>query len=493
MKCGNLCAAAAVKEKELIEKVTVAYKIGSVIRAADVLRIEKSKEDLLLEVEPLRTSADEKKRAVDNLREIMSVADKLHSEENSRAHEEVSNSVKKLMGFPTISEYEIGGILSNLFSLLELNSADVKAAVLDAGIIPFDPSTTPSQSAQQSTRQSREDRFDRGDDDDDEENEHENEADGAFPVDDEKELEVEIEAEVAEVVPITTIEPFHCTLFHYVADTHLKYLCNYKIQGSEENPISQSEEETAATAHIMDNAKSLLLSMLKSRDIYTEVQLLQGYYRMKKSYEGASEFIQSHKELLDPRSCPSAWADSPDVNDLCSLGDTLGKLCNTLKRLSTKDTEPESNVAIAEQELRDAEDKLSITEKDLKEMDDYSEFFEYLALKNKCFDGLDGKFTYNVCILGQLTQRDGDNDSSEVTLGTFSSIDNNPDTGGIIMHFTEGTHCWAFGPRTADVFITCGPEQKMISSNEPTTCYYTFEVESPSGCTENFARINGIL
>lgn len=104
-----------------------------------------------------------------------------------------------------------------------------------------------------------------------------------------------------------------------------------------------------------------------------------------------------------------------------------------------------------------------------------------------------GKFTYSVCILDKLTQKDTENpDNAQLTLGTFKNMEKNNDTGGVIMHFTEGTHCWMFGPRTADVFITCGTEHKMISSNEPTTCYYTFEVESPSGCTKEFADINGI-
>ena len=214
---------------------------------------------------------------------------------------------------------------------------------------------------------------------------------------------------------------------------------------------------------------------------------------MTGSYEGAVEFIKSHKEKFDPHSCPAAWIDMVGASDICIISETLLNLIESVNNIPAVDTQPALDLAVGEQDLREMEKKLSESEGDLKEMEDYSEYLEYLALKDKCFDGIDGKFTYSVCILDKLTQRDGDDSSTEVTLGTFSSIDTNKNTGGIIMHFTEGTNCWAFGPRTADVFITCGPEQKMLSSREPTTCYYTFEVESPSGCTERFAQINGII
>jgi hypothetical protein len=53
--------------------------------------------------------------------------------------------------------------------------------------------------------------------------------------------------------------------------------------------------------------------------------------------------------------------------------------------------------------------ELEEAEKKLTEFEGFSGFKEVLALKDKCFDGKDGKFTYNVCILEKLTQSDTEN------------------------------------------------------------------------------------
>lgn len=78
-----------------------------------------------------------------------------------------------------------------------------------------------------------------------------------------------------------------------------------------------------------------------------------------------------------------------------------------------------------------------------------------------------------------------------VTLGRYSSI-KDTENGGATMHFDQGQHCHAFGARTADVHVTCGAENRLLSASEPSTCYYSFKFESPAACTEKFAVSNGI-
>jgi hypothetical protein len=144
--------------------------------------------------------------------------------------------------------------------------------------------------------------------------------------------------------------------------------------------------------------------------------------------------------------------------------------------------------------------ELEEAEKKLTEFEGFSGFKEVLALKDKCFDGKDGKFTYNVCILEKLTQSDTENigihiyeyifiyvyilciyiniyihiyihmyvyiyafihiytytyihicihtGTSAITLGSYKSIKSNQETGGMVIHFDEGTYCWNFGART---------------------------------------------
>jgi protein kinase C substrate 80K-H len=76
-------------------------------------------------------------------------------------------------------------------------------------------------------------------------------------------------------------------------------------------------------------------------------------------------------------------------------------------------------------------------------------------------------------------------------IGTYSSIEEKDDA-TVVMKFGNGQHCHAFGPRTADVSIRCGSENKLLSASEPSTCFYTFDMESPAACTKKFAEYHGI-
>ena len=472
VKCGNQCAATAANERLMMERMTFAYRKGSVIRTADVERIEKKKSNLLSEIEPSKIAFEKKKKIVEDLREANNIVESNYGKGYTRANEKVMITVGDLLGIQNISEQQLAKLLSSLLTIVALSEEDLKNVVRDAGIEPFESLHH------------------------DEESQHDNERevdieDYSEEVDGDEIIPAAINANRRESDSIPAIKkiPYHCTLYNYVDDIRLQLLCTHTPSGAE---ISSSIEEARAASIAVDNAKKVLLQLIKSRDVYTEIQLLIGFNRMTGSYDGSLEFVKSHLELIDPRSCPADWAGSVEVNELCTLSDNLSTLFDTLRNFPEKDKQPQINLTAGEDDLKDFENKLSTTETELREIEEYAEFLEYLALKDSCLKGHDGKFTYNVCILDKLTQTDGDDASTEVTLGVYDSIKSNVNTGGVIMHFTEGTNCWAFGPRTADVFINCGPEQKMISSNEPTTCYYTFEVESPSGCTEKFALMNGI-
>ena len=472
VKCGNQCAATAANERLMMERLTSAYRIGSVIRTADVQRIEKKKSNLLSEIEPFKIAIEEKKKTVEDLREVSDIVESNYEEAHTRANEKMMVIAGDLLGIQNISDQQLAKLLSSLLTTIAMSEGDLKNIVRDAGIEPFESLHHDNKNRPDDEREV-----------DIEDYSEEVDGDDIIPAAEDTNME-ELNS-----ISATKKIPYHCTLLNYVDDIRLQVLCTHAPNGDE---ISSSIEEARAASIAVDNAKRVLIQLIKSRDIYTEIQLLIGFNRMTGSYDGSLEFVKSHKELLDPRSCPADWAGSKEVNDLCSLGDNLMKSFDTLRHLPEKDKQPEINLTAGEDDLKEYENQLLTTETELKEINEYSEFLEYLALKDSCLKGHDGKFTYDVCILDKLTQTDGEDASTEVTLGVFNSIENNVNTGGVIMHFTEGTNCWAFGPRTADVFINCGPEQKMISSNEPTTCYYTFEVESPSGCTEKFAQMNGI-
>jgi hypothetical protein len=90
-----------------------------------------------------------------------------------------------------------------------------------------------------------------------------------------------------------------------------------------------------ATNTAISNGKEILFQLLKTNKIYSEMQLLLGYYHKQGSYDGAVEFIQSHYKEQDPLSCPSSWSTEPQ---LCSICHKLSTLYDTLNNLPSIDS-----------------------------------------------------------------------------------------------------------------------------------------------------------
>lgn len=500
-KCSNVCAAAYAKEKQMIEKMSAAYKAGSVIRSNDIERIEKSREALSKTVDPLKTKAGEMRKVLDGLKDIKKNGEELNAELYESAYSDVRVAAENLLELQNIPDAQMAGLMKSLFDVLDMRDYDVRSSLIAAGIMTSEQPLHDRRKYNDETRFHRSESADEegryGDDDvhDSVEKEESSEvADDGEVLEDSKgaaeaeaEAESEAEGEGAEHID----EIFHCSLQQHVDDPRLRHLC--KLQPLDNaTPDEILKHRALAAVAALDNARSLLLHLLKTKELYPEMQLLFGHYRTMGTYEGAADFYKEHKKDTDTRICPSAWVSGG--GDICSLNDKLSNLYGTLETIPGMSPDSDMDLSSKEKELKDIEAELEDAERSMLEYEDYSDYLEYLALKDKCFIGKEGKFSYNVCILDKLTQSDSENShADDVTLGTFSSIENNNNTGGIIMHFTQGTNCWAFGPRTADVFISCGPVQKIISSSEPTTCYYTFEVESPSACTERFAQINGVF
>lgn len=63
---------------------------------------------------------------------------------------------------------------------------------------------------------------------------------------------------------------------------------------------------------------------------------------------------------------------------------------------------------------------------------------------------------------------------------------------GLRMKFERGQHCHAFGPRSAEVLLSCGGENRLLEASEPSTCFYSFRMESPVACNDDFARAIGL-
>lgn len=126
----------------------------------------------------------------------------------------------------------------------------------------------------------------------------------------------------------------------------------------------------------------------------------------------------------------------------------------------------------------------------LRETEKYKEYLDFLALKDQCVDVKDGKYTYVLCILKSVHQKD--EGGSSVSLGNFKILSQNDD-GSYEMKFENGQHCHAFGPRMATVHIRCGATTVLSDATEASTCNYTFELLSPAACSMKYGKINGLL
>lgn len=124
-----------------------------------------------------------------------------------------------------------------------------------------------------------------------------------------------------------------------------------------------------------------------------------------------------------------------------------------------------------------------------KEGDQLGPSGELYSMANECFSVVAGKYTYEVCLFNDAKQKD---DSSSTKLGKWKGMDIEGDDGQRVMKWEGGQKCWNGPQRSATVYVTCGPETKLISADEPDTCCYVFEMDSHIACDEIYKAKLGI-
>ncbi|KAL9644849.1 hypothetical protein ABK040_005330 [Willaertia magna] len=126
-----------------------------------------------------------------------------------------------------------------------------------------------------------------------------------------------------------------------------------------------------------------------------------------------------------------------------------------------------------ENELSDLRNKRDEVEKKLKV--NYGPFKELFKLSEQCFNIQQRQYTYEVCPFKDANQKEN---YSSVLLGRFKEMNDN------VMKFEDGQHCWKVGARKAIVRLLCGLENKLVKVDEPSTCEYHLDMETPCACTE---------
>ncbi len=116
------------------------------------------------------------------------------------------------------------------------------------------------------------------------------------------------------------------------------------------------------------------------------------------------------------------------------------------------------------------------------------------SIRDECFDVLSNKYTYEVCMFGKATQREGSNKKGSGTgLGSWDSFSMDETTGTLTLKWTGGQKCWNGPQRSATVYVTCGEKNKLLSADEPNICEYELKMESFIACNDEFKRHHNIV
>ncbi|KAJ1655753.1 hypothetical protein IWQ61_004553 [Dispira simplex] len=168
----------------------------------------------------------------------------------------------------------------------------------------------------------------------------------------------------------------------------------------------------------------------------------------------------------EPISETEATAWTPKV-------DTLG----TSNGYSDKVTEAQNAKEAMEQEQNNLQAELA---------NDYGKDYEYAQLAKQCYEADGGSFRYTLCLFDSVTQRDR-NGYSPVTIGQFTNWGIEYTDPNDPRHYTEqlygnGEACWHGPRRTAQVYLECGLETKLVQVTEPAKCEYHFHLVTPAAC-----------
>lgn len=114
---------------------------------------------------------------------------------------------------------------------------------------------------------------------------------------------------------------------------------------------------------------------------------------------------------------------------------------------------------------------------------------ELHSLKDTCHDVTANKYVYEVCVFGNAQQKES-GAASGTSLGRWDGLTVDAETGLRRMIWKDGQKCWNGPKRSAEVIVTCGAENKVLSADEPDTCRYVLEMESFIACDEAYYQAN---
>lgn len=116
---------------------------------------------------------------------------------------------------------------------------------------------------------------------------------------------------------------------------------------------------------------------------------------------------------------------------------------------------------------------------------------ELHSFKNECFKYEAAKYIYELCLFKSAKQKESDSHGGTHLGGWTSPKVVESELGrSRVWSWVKGAKCWNGPERSAEAIVSCGAETKILSADEPETCKYVFEVESPVACDEEFRALH---
>ena len=459
VNCPNICDTVAQSEKAHLEKIKTAYEIGSKIREEYIEEVQERSKVASMQFEEYKKEVEQKKNEIEIIRERRIREEETEDQEAKLKREQIMEKVSERLGTEILRIDYITQLVSTLFDLLLLTEDDVR----DATHTLLMPSNEHDDNNDEVPPEDIDTYHN-------EDVEHEDTVGkDIVPQDEEAEKKRKEEEAISS-----------CLITNYTTDPRIHLLCVH-------NPT-----ETFL--------RDLLLHVVQEKNAFNEFQLIYGYFIINGRMDGAREYAQSmlgtggdeqqqqqqHEGQLN--TCPTEFSNK---EGLCTFGNDLITLLNEAEKEYVRKEAQEARTSLSnlEASLKAAEAKVIDAERSTRDLQQYPDNLAFVALRGQCFKTVDGKFTYDLCLMQSVTQSAvGEN---TVELGRFAGFENHDD-GKVVMKFDGGDHCYAHGPRTATVDVSCGQDNILSDASEPSTCAYQLKFESPAACSSNFAISNGL-
>ena len=199
-------------------------------------------------------------------------------------------------------------------------------------------------------------------------------------------------------------------------------------------------------------------------------------------------------KLLNPLGSDATYCTNDEIRtkrDMRSIQETVTHYQTNIR--SMEQTLQEMKESIQNNDQMDSHDIDTVNENSI--LPKYGLDGELHSIQDQCYDFTQGKYKYEICLYQGSSQKDIDSAGDGTSLGRWTGtslervVENNVEYYERIWKWENGAQCWNGPQRSITAHVNrCGPITKIISANEPDTCRYVVEVESPIACDSMYQQ-----